>query len=232
MSLLALCDRQQSCQLQRNRFRYKTAYKTLLGSLRTYTSLCLFLNPTHNQFTQQCQPGKRPSSSSMSKTTSFRPAEVLPFLKAGILCLTSGSSSKTNPGVKSGIWLLRHRCVSISRQQRNSKADVEDRTGIPGGMSRLHRHIPARSHTPRSGCLSPQRMSKWTCSSGQTTAYEIEQLLRSTIAKSLFILQVPGTKGAEIEEGVRERLKPWLNKGKLAIVRKVSALKPDLPYFY
>lgn len=75
-------------------------------------------------------------------------------------------------------------------------------------------------------------MSKWTCSSGQTTAYEIEQLLRSTIAKSLFILQVPGTKGAEIEEGVRERLKPWLNKGKLAIVRKVSALKPDLPYFY
>lgn len=52
---------------------------------------------------------------------------------------------------------------------------------------------------------------------------------RLIIAKSLFILQVPGTKGAEIEEGVRERLKPWLNKGKLAIVRKVSAPKLELP---
>ncbi|GHJ86879.1 hypothetical protein NliqN6_3281 [Naganishia liquefaciens] len=31
---------------------------------------------------------------------------------------------------------------------------------------------------------------------------------------------VPGTKGAEIEEGVRERLKPWLQDGRLAIVRK------------
>ncbi|KAJ9096458.1 hypothetical protein QFC21_005280 [Naganishia friedmannii] len=32
--------------------------------------------------------------------------------------------------------------------------------------------------------------------------------------------QVPGTLGAEIEQGLKERLKPWLAKDKLAIARK------------
>ncbi|KAJ9103675.1 hypothetical protein QFC19_004250, partial [Naganishia cerealis] len=31
---------------------------------------------------------------------------------------------------------------------------------------------------------------------------------------------IPGTTGADIEEGLQERLKPWLAKGKLAIARK------------
>lgn len=33
--------------------------------------------------------------------------------------------------------------------------------------------------------------------------------------------QIPGTKGSEIEQGVRERLQPWLTQEKLAIARKV-----------
>jgi hypothetical protein len=40
--------------------------------------------------------------------------------------------------------------------------------------------------------------------------------------------QIPGTKGAEIEQGVRDRLRPWLEKKKLAIARKVRPL-PHFP---
>jgi hypothetical protein len=38
--------------------------------------------------------------------------------------------------------------------------------------------------------------------------------------------QIPGTEGAEIEQGVRDRLRPWLEKKKLAIARKVRSLPP------